>query len=145
MCVIVSCTLKSYMTNVYLQIGSCGHVSEVQGFFNCVPTGPSLMLAETLGHQLNLVSSKWADWKHFALHSLPNSTPLLELTDGRKIRCHGYISGTWTDIYLQFQRKIIKLLVVDAVFSAANVSGEDTYLFALSADALESPRYHERK
>ncbi|KAL8785716.1 MAG: hypothetical protein Q9213_003183 [Squamulea squamosa] len=126
---------------VNLNFGSYGHVSKVQGFFNCVPTDSSLLIGETLP-QLNLVSSKWADWKHFTLHPPPNNTPSLELVDGTEIRCYGYISGTWTDINLQLQRKIFKLFVVDAVFSAADA----TCLFALpAADALESPQYHERE
>lgn len=132
------------MTNVQLQLEFCGGVSEVQGFFNCVPTDCSLLLGKTFQPHLNLVSSRWADWKHFTLHPLPNNTHLLGLTDGTQVRCHGYISGTWTDINLQFQRKIFRLFVVDAVFSAAKVSDGTTCFFALSADALESPRYHGR-
>ncbi len=103
------------------------------------------MLEETVGPQLNLVSSKWADWKHFTLHRPPNNEPLLGLADGTDIKCHGYISGTWTNIGLQRQRKVFQLYVVDAVFSAAEVLDDATYLFVLSADTLEFPLYHERE
>lgn len=145
MWVIVLRTLTLCMTDDHLQLGSCGYVSKVQGFFNYVPTDSSLVLGGTVGPQLNLVSSKWADWKQFTLHPPPNNKPLLGLADGTEIKCHGYISGTWTNIGLQLQRKIFQLYVVDAVFSAAEVLDDATYLFALSANTLEFPQYHERK
>lgn len=120
-------------------------MSEIQGLFNGVPTDSSLLLGQTPEPQLSLVSSSWADWNQFTLHHPLNKTPLLRFKDGTEVRCHGYISGTWTDIDLRLQRKVFELFVVDAVFSAPAISKDATCWFALSADAFEFPGYYERK
>lgn len=92
----------------------------------------------------NLVSSKWADWQHFTLHALPKGFSLPQLSNGMEIKCHGYISGTWTDQDLSYQRRVSKLIVVDAVLSASAATNTSTHLFALSTEALGSSERFRR-
>ncbi|KAL9121803.1 MAG: hypothetical protein Q9187_001640 [Circinaria calcarea] len=113
-------------------------VFETGGFFNGIPADSALLHSNEPEPMYNLVSSKWADWQQFTLHTLPKGFSLPQLSNGTEVKCHGYISGTWTDKDLSCQRKVFKLVVVDAVFSSSAATDASTHLFALSTEALES-------
>ncbi|MCJ1384597.1 hypothetical protein MMC17_007715 [Xylographa soralifera] len=119
-----------------LSYGISGGVSIIQGFFNGIPTDSALLYSNGAGLSYNLVSSDWADWQHFALHAVSEDFRFQQHSEGTKIKCHGYISGTWTEQDLTLSRRVYKLFVVDTVFRASAAEDSTTHLFALSTEAL---------
>ena len=87
---------------------------------------------------------QWADYQHFALHKLPDNATEIEIEEGLSLPCHGYISGTWTDFSVCYQRKVHEVFVVDAGFLSTGVNG-GLPMLALRQETIQSSRYHEGK
>ncbi len=65
----------------------------------------------------NLISSRWADWRHMTINNIDEDLmPKIKTADGCLIPCHGYVVGTWTDFLLEYQYRGLMLFVVDASF-----------------------------
>ena len=126
------------------QCKALGRVSPCRGFLNGIPTDSALIHSDAAEPTYSLLSSKWADWQHFAIHAPPEDFQLPRTLSKRKVKCHGYISGAWTEDDLSSQKKIYRLYVVDAVFVASATTRNATYLAALSKEALSSSTCHER-
>ena len=112
------------------------------GFLNDIP-GDSAILYDDKEVDIgfNLVSSNWVDYKSFTLHPMAEHlTPVLAATDGSPITCHGYISGTWTDLNAEHQWTGLMLFVVDAVFAEPGSSAHHHFL--LSQTALLWAKHH---
>ena len=93
---------------------------------------------------VDLVSTQWAEYKHFTLHRLPDNVTKIEIAEGLYLPCHGYISGTWTDSDVCQQRKVHKIFVVDASFTRAGVNGRMP-MFTLRQKTLQSSEHHRGK
>ncbi|KAH0562123.1 hypothetical protein GP486_003183 [Trichoglossum hirsutum] len=108
------------------------------GFFNGIPSGGVMIVTDALVNSVNLVSTRWHDWKRFTLYrSTPQLTPNLMLASGETARCLGYIMGCWANQgNIEHQWVGLRLFVVDAIL------GEDTpdqaYNFILTEGCLGS-------
>lgn len=66
--------------------------------FNAIPCGPVNFDTGFVLCGLNVVSSRWVDWKSFTLyHTASHLNPKLTLPNGELAYCHGYIMGTLWD------------------------------------------------
>ncbi|MCJ1266555.1 hypothetical protein MMC22_006440 [Lobaria immixta] len=90
---------------------------QIEGFFNNIPGDSALLdLNNELGG-FSLVSSSWIDWKNFTVHQVaPSHNPRL-ISNGKCMKCHGYIMGTWTEKSLRSQWTGIPIFIVDAIFT----------------------------
>jgi len=85
------------------------------GFFNNVPCDTALI---TKGFGYNMVSSAWKDYSRFTVHRISDGLyPPLNSIDGSNIKCHGYISGSWTSFDAEIRYSDITIFVVDAIFT----------------------------
>ena len=113
------------------------------GFLNNIPGGDALLTERPAsGVTFNLVSSHWLDWKNFTLHQTDvTRTPSLRLTSGETVKCHGYISGTWTENgTLSQQWTGLQFFVVDCEFSR---TGYDKRLhFVMNSTKLSMHNLH---
>ncbi|KAL8789929.1 MAG: hypothetical protein Q9195_006590 [Heterodermia aff. obscurata] len=110
----------------------------IQGFFNNIPS--EAFVSPEL--HVDLVSTQWADYQHFALHKLPDNATEIEIGEGLYLPCHGYISGTWTDFNVCYQRKVHEVFVVDASFHSPGINGGPS-MFALRPETMQGSRDHE--
>ena len=60
------------------------------GFLGSIPSGKALLLQ---GGSLNLVSTRWRDWKDFPIQQVETT---IFLPSGEAVPCLGLISGSWT-------------------------------------------------
>lgn len=101
------------------------------GFFNNIPAGPAILLDKpSRDEAYSMVSSNWLDWKTFTLHqAAEDRTPSLRFASGEAVRCHGYITGTWTeDGNLSQQWSGLQFFVVDCDFGDAGSSERRHFL-----------------
>lgn len=113
------------------------------GFLNNIPGGDALLAqGPANGDTFNLVSSHWLDWKTFTLHQTDvTRTPSLRLTSGETVKCHGYISGTWTENgTLSQQWTGLQFFVVDCEFSRAGF--DERLHFMIDSTKLSEQNLH---
>jgi len=103
--------------------------------FNAIPCGTVGFDTELVLGGLNVVSSRWVDWKSFTLnHTARHFSPKLVLPHGEVAHCHGYIMGTLWDDSLEEKWTGIRVFVVDAEL---RVEGSDkSYNFMFSLDSF---------
>jgi len=109
------------------------------GLLNDIP-GDSAIVHNGEDISLNLVSSKWLEWRDFAVYPAVSS-PSIQTSQGENIKCHGYIMGTWTDTdtdtgILETRWSGLCFHVVDCVFGEEGDSDSETHNFLINENLL---------
>lgn len=119
--------------------------SRRQGFLNNIPTGLALLDSGAYGNGFSLLSSKWPDWTTFRLHQPGfDRMPVLKLHSGEQVKCHGYVTGTWTEgDALSKQWTGLTLHAVDCEFGTDG-AGEQCHIL-LNPGVLEARNLHPSK
>lgn len=109
------------------------------GLLNDIP-GDSAIVHNGENISLNLVSSKWLEWRDFAVYPAVSS-PNIQTSEGDNIKCHGYIMGTWTDTdtdtgILETRWSGLCFHIVDCVFGEEGDSDSETHNFLINSNLL---------
>lgn len=109
--------------------GSSQETQIRQGLLNGIP-GDSAVMHDGKDMPFNLVSSKWLEWRDFAVYPAVND-PDIKTLEGDAIKCHGYIMGTWTDAgVLETRWSGLCFHVVDCVFGEEGLDGTHNFLIS---------------
>jgi hypothetical protein len=115
------------------------------GFFNGIPSGNAMIITNSPVVNVNLVSTRWHDWKNFTLNKCaPQTIPRLALPSGENVKCLGYIMGRWAneeDIGHQWTG--IKVFVVDVTLG--DDRSDQTYNFILTRQSLKPTNAYDRE
>lgn len=109
------------------------------GFFGGIPSGKTLFMLREASPSYplegkHIVSTRWHDWKNFALQSMdPETAPKIVLPSGEAVPCLGVITGHWANEDDFDVRWDIEAYVVDATIK--DETGQQ-FNFAISGHKL---------
>ncbi|KAH8586047.1 hypothetical protein B0O99DRAFT_91778 [Bisporella sp. PMI_857] len=113
-----------------MPIGSGGKECRT-GFFGSTPSGKALVLRDRPLASINLVSTRWRDWKCF---SLQRAAQYIALQSGEIVPCLGSINGSWMyEEEADLQWDGIQIFVVDLTIKDES---NQTFNFVLSEASL---------